>query len=157
MGLLEKLGFRVSFVGLLALLAYYAQQHSITAADFNAAFASVPVPALLVALVFDYGLDSGKLYSRMFGKMKRAGLGFVFGLAVVAVFFFAFTWLVAGSVTLNLAAVSPATLVVAGLFALVVLLPNTGTSEWLFWAWLAMQLVTGGQHLAILPGGGVIG
>ena len=65
--------------------------------------------------------------------------------------------LVAGSVTLNLTELSPVTVVVAGMYALIVLLPNTGTSEWLLWAWLAMQVVTEGQYLALLPGGGLIG
>lgn len=66
-------------------------------------------------------------------------------------FFLAFTWIIAGSISLDLMAISPEVLVVAGFVALIVLLPNTGTSEWLLWLWIAETIVTGGQYIAIVP------
>ena len=105
----------------------------------------------MIAVVFDYALDTGKLYTKTFGKSRNSLEGFIFGMVAVAMFFLAFTWTIAGSITLDLMAISPEVLVAAGLVALVVLLPNTGTSEWLLWLWIAETIVTQGQYIAIVP------
>jgi len=147
----NKLGFRIAATGIIAAIAWYAQEMSVTIAEFNAAYASIPLVGIFLALVFDYGLDTGKLYNRMLGRGKSGLSKLVFAFGAVFVFFLMFTWLLAGTITLNLAAVTPATLVASALVALVVLLPNTGTSEWLLWLWIAETIVTGGAHLTILP------
>lgn len=147
----NKLGFRIATTGLMALIAWYAQEKSVTIAEFNAAYASIPLVGIFLALVFDYGLDTGKLYNRMLGRGKSGLSKLIFAFGAVFVFFMMFTWLLAGTITLNLAAVTPATLVASALVALVVLMPNTGTSEWLLWLWIAETIVTGGAHLAIFP------
>jgi len=165
----NKLGFRIVATGLMTGIAWYAQEKSVTIAEFNAAYASIPLVGIFLALLFDYGLDTGKLYNKMLGRSKNALARLVFAFGTVFVFFMMFTWLLAGTITLNLAAVTPATLVAAALVALIVLLPNTGTSEWLLWLWIAETIVTGGAHLTIFPaislfqmaagllGGGVLG
>lgn len=146
-----KIGLRIAVTSIMALIAWYAQEKSVTIAQFNQAYASIPIIAILIAVVFDYGLDTGKLYGKIFGKSKNSAEGFVFGLIAVAMFFLAFTWIIAGSISLDLMAISPEVLVVAGFVALIVLLPNTGTSEWLLWLWIAETIVTGGQYIAIVP------
>lgn len=147
----NKLGFRIAATGMMALIAWYAQEKSVTIAEFNAAYASIPLVGIILALLFDYGLDTGKLYNKMLGRGKSGLSKLVFAFGAVFVFFLMFTWLLAGTITLNLATVTPATLVASALVALVVLLPNTGTSEWLLWLWIAETIVTGGAHLTILP------
>lgn len=148
---LNKVGFRLIATGMMAGIAWYAQEKSVTIAEFNAAYASIPIAGILLALFFDYGLDTGKLYNKMLGRGKNGLSKLIFAFSAVFVFFMMFTWLLAGTITLNLAAVTPATLVASAFVALVVLLPNTGTSEWLLWLWLAETIVTKGVHLAILP------
>ena len=147
----NKMGFRIATTGLMTGIAWYAQEKSVTIAEFNAAYASIPLVGILLAMLFDYGLDTGKLYNRMLGRGKNGISKLVFAFGAVFVFFMMFTWLLAGTITLNLASVTPATLVASSLVALVVLLPNTGTSEWLLWLWIAETIVTGGAHLAIFP------
>ena len=147
----EKIGLRITATAIMTLLAWYAQEKSVTVAQFNQAYASIPLVGILIAVVFDYGLDTGKLYNKIFGKGRNSLEGFIFGIVAVAAFFLAFTWTIAGSITLDLMAISPEVLVAAGLVALVVLLPNTGTSEWLLWLWIAETIVTGGDYIAILP------
>lgn len=166
---IEKLGLRLIITAIMALISWYAQKNSVTIAEFNAAYASIPLAGILLAMLFDYGMDTGKLYNKMLGKSKSGLSKLVFAFSAVFVFFMMFTWLLAGTITLNLAAVTPATLVASALVALVILLPNTGTSEWLLWLWIAETIVTGGAHLTILPtiplfqmtvtllGGGLIG
>ena len=146
-----KIGLRITVTAIMALLAWYAQEKSVTIAQFNQAYASIPIVGILIAVVFDYALDTGKLYTKIFGKSRNSLEGFIFGMVAVAMFFLAFTWTIAGSITLDLMAISPEVLVAAGLVALVVLLPNTGTSEWLLWLWIAETIVTGGQYIAIVP------
>ncbi|AJC70911.1 hypothetical protein X802_00915 [Thermococcus guaymasensis DSM 11113] len=166
----NKVGFRLAATGMMALMAWYAQAKSVTIAEFNAAYASIPLVGIILALVFDYGLDTGKLYNRMLGRGKSGLSKLAFAFGAVFVFFMTFTWLLAGTITLNLATITPATLVASALVALIVLLPNTGTSEWLLWLWIAETIVTGGAHLTIFPaikllnmaltvllGGGVLG
>ena len=148
---LNRMGFRIAATGIMAGITWYAQEKSVTIAEFNAAYASIPLVGIFLALVFDYGLDTGKLYNRMLGRGKSGLSKLVFASGAVFVFFLMFTWLLAGTITLNLAAVTPATLVASALVALIVLLPNTGTSEWLLWLWIAETIVTGGAHLTILP------
>ncbi|WP_367884207.1 hypothetical protein [Thermococcus sp. JCM 11816] len=137
---------------MMTAIAWYAQEKSVTIAEFNAAYASIPLAGIILAMLFDYGLDTGKLYNKMLGRGKSglSKLVFAFGGAVF-VFFIVFTWLLAGTITLNLAAVTPATLVASALVALIVLLPNTGTSEWLLWLWIAETIVTGGYAPDNIP------
>ncbi|WP_245610405.1 hypothetical protein [Thermococcus celericrescens] len=132
----------------MALIAWYAGQHNVTAQEFNEAFASIPVTAILLAMFFDYGLDSGKLYDKMIKKPSNRMLGLVYAILATGVFFFAFLWLISGSIQ----AASAAAVVASALVALIVLMPRTGTSEWLLWLWLAETLVTAGKFLTILPG-----
>lgn len=146
-----KIGLRITVTAIMALLAWYAQEKSVTIAQFNQAYASIPVIGILIAVVFDYGLDTGKLYTKIFGKSKNSFEGFIFGMIAVTIFFLAFTWIIAGVITIDLMTISPEVLVAAGLVALVVLLPNTGTSEWLLWLWIAETIVTGGKYVALLP------
>ena len=47
---------------------------------------------------------------------------------------------------------SAASVLSAALVALLVFMPNTGTSEWILWLWVAETLVTAGKFLTILPG-----
>jgi len=147
----NKVGFRLVTTALMTAIAWYAQEKSVTIAEFNAAFASIPLTGIILALVFDYGLDTGKLYNRMLGRGKSGLSKLAFAFGAVFVFFIMFTWILAGSITLNFATITPATLVASALVSLVVLLPNTGTSEWLLWLWIAETIATKGAHLTILP------
>lgn len=140
--------FRLVVLAVLALIAWYAGQHNITAQEFNESFASIPVTAILLAMFFDYGLDSGKLYDKIIKKPNNRMLGLVYAIIATGVFFFAFLWLVAGSIQ----AASAAAVVASALVALIVLMPRTGTSEWILWFWVAETLVTAGKFLTILPG-----
>ncbi|MBO8175187.1 MAG: hypothetical protein H0Z18_08010 [Thermococcus sp.] len=143
--------------GIMALIAWYAQKNSVTIAQFNAAYASIPLSALILGMVFDYGLDTGKLYNKMLGRGKNPIQKLTFAIGAVFIFFLAFTWALAGTITLNFATITPATLIVSAFVALVVLLPRTGTSEWLLWLWIAETIVTGGAHLTILLIGVLLG
>ena len=155
---LEKLGLRLVITGIMAFIAWYAQKHSVTIAQFNSAYASIPFVGILAALAFDYGLDTGKLYTKMLGRGKTPLSKFILALGSVIVFFIMFTWILVGTITLNLAVIQPEVLVAAGFVSIVVLMPNTGTSEWLLWLWIAETIVTQGSYVAILPaiGGGLI-
>jgi len=144
----SKYSFRLVVTAILALMAWYAGQHNVTAQQFNEAFASIPVAAILLAMFFDYGLDSGKLYDKMVKKPSNRMVGLIYALIATGVFFFAFLWLIAGSIQ----AASAAAVVASGAVALLVLMPNTGTSEWVLWLWVAETLVTAGKFITILPG-----
>ncbi|ALM76210.1 hypothetical protein [Thermococcus barophilus] len=144
----SKWSFRLVVTGIMALIAWYAGQHNVTAQEFNEAFASIPVTAIILAMFFDYGLDSGKLYDKIIKKPNNRMLGLIYAMLATGVFFFAFLWLITG----NIATASAASVLVAGVVALITLLPNTGTSEWLLWLWLAETFVTAGKFITILPG-----
>lgn len=144
----SKWSFRVVVTGILALMAWYAGQHNVTAEQFNEAFAGIPVAAIILAMFFDYGLDTGKLYDRIIRKPNSRTLGLVYAMIATGVFFLAFIWLITGS----LQAASAASVLSAGLVALLVFMPNTGTSEWILWLWIAETLVTAGKFLTLLPG-----
>jgi hypothetical protein len=144
----SKWSFRLVVTAIPALLAWYAGQHNLTAQEFNEAFASIPVIAIILAMFFDYGLDSGKLYDKIVKKPSNRMLGLIYALIATGVFFLAFLWLIAGSIQ----AASASAVVASGLVSLLVLMPNTGTSEWVLWLWVAETLVTAGKFLTILPG-----
>lgn len=148
---LSKLVFKIAITGILTFLAWYGAEKSITIAEFNTAYASIPFSVILLAMLFDYGLDTGKLYNRMLGRGKNPLSKLLFAITAVGIFFISFTWLVSGTITLNLATISPPNIVAASIVALLLLMPNTGTSEWLLWLWIAETLVTQGQNLSILP------
>lgn len=144
----SKLSFRLVVTAILALMAWYAGQHNVTAEQFNEAFASIPIAAIILAMFFDYGLDTGKLYDRIIRKPNSRMLGLIYSMIATGVFFLAFIWLITG----NLQAASAASVLSAGLVALLVFMPNTETSEWILWLWVAETLVTAGKFLTILPG-----
>jgi hypothetical protein len=144
----SKWSFRLLVTAILALMAWYAGQHNVTAQQFNEAFASIPASAILLAMFFDYGLDSGKLYDKMVKKPSNRLVGLIYAIVATGVFFFAFLWLIAGSIQ----AASAASVLAAAAVAFLVLLPDTGTSEWVLWFWIAETLVTLGKFLTILPG-----
>ncbi len=144
----SKWSFRLVVTAILALMAWYAGQHNVTAEQFNEAFASIPIAAIILAMFFDYGLDTGKLYDRIIRKPNSRMLGLIYSMIATGVFFLAFIWLITG----NLQAASAASVLSAGLVALLVFMPNTGTSEWILWLWVAETLVTAGKFLTILPG-----
>ena len=144
---LSKWSFRMVVTALMALLAWYAGQHNVTAQEFNIAFASIPVAGILLAMFFDYGLDTGKLYDKIIRKPNSRTLGLIYSITATGVFFFAFLWIITG----NIATASAASVLAAGVVALITLLPNTGTSEWILWLWIAETLVTKGAYLKILP------
>ena len=144
----SKYSFRVVVTAIMALIAWYAGQHNVTAQEFNEAFASIPLAAIILAMFFDYGLDSGKLYDKMIKKPSNRMLGLIYAVIASAVFFFAFLWIITG----NIQAASAASVVASAVVALLVLMPNTGTSEWILWLWIAETLVTAGKFLTILPG-----
>ncbi|AMM53482.1 hypothetical protein [Pyrococcus kukulkanii] len=148
---LNKIGLRLTITGIMATIAWYAQEKSVSIAEFNAAYASIPLTGIMLAMLFDYGLDTGKLYNRMLGRGKSPLSKLAFAIGAVAMFFLAFTWLLAGTITLNFATITPATLIASAFVALIILLPHTGTSEWLLWLWIAETIVTGGAYLTILP------
>ena len=144
----SKWSFRLVVTGILALMAWYAGQHNVTAQQFNEAFARIPVVAIILAMFFDYGLDTGKLYDRIIKKPNSRMLGLIYAMIATGVFFLAFIWLITGSLQMA----SAASVLSAGLVALLVFMPNTGTSEWILWLWIAETLVTAGKFLTILPG-----
>ncbi|WP_297551420.1 hypothetical protein [Thermococcus sp.] len=144
---LSKWSFRAVVTGIMALLAWYAGQHNVTAQEFNVAFASIPVTGILLAMFFDYGLDTGKLYDKLIKKPNNRMLGLIYAVTATGIFFFAFLWIITG----NIATASAASVLAAGVVALITLLPNTGTSEWLLWLWGAETIVTHGAYVKILP------
>ncbi len=144
---LSKWSFRMVVTAIIAVLAWYAGQYNVTAQEFNVAFASIPVAAILLAMFFDYGLDTGKLYDKLIKKPNNRMLGLVYAIVATGIFFFAFLWIITG----NIETASAASVLAAGVVALITLLPNTGTSEWLLWLWVAETLVTKGAYLKILP------
>ncbi|NJE09239.1 hypothetical protein E3E31_12045 [Thermococcus sp. M39] len=137
---------------LMAGISWYAQEQSITAAQFNQAFASIPLPVILFVVIMDYIFDTGSLYRKVWGKQKGFN-GLITALGVAGLFFVVVTWLLAGAITLNFAIISPIVYVVSGVLTLLLLWPKTGTSEFALLYWLAVQLVTKFAYLTIIPGG----
>ncbi|ALM74837.1 hypothetical protein [Thermococcus barophilus] len=151
---LPNLFYKAAIALLMALIAWYAQEHSITAAQFNQAFASIPLPIIGFVVIMDYLFDTGSLYKKVWGRQKGFA-GVLSALAVAGLFFIVVTWLLAGAITLNFTIITPITYVVAGVLTLLLLWPKTGTSEFSLLYWLAVQLVTGFKFLTLLGGVGI--
>ncbi|AEC52223.1 hypothetical protein PNA2_1308 [Pyrococcus sp. NA2] len=147
--LLSNLFYRIFIVGVMAGLAWYAQKHSLTVADFNAAYARIPLAVVLIATIFDYYLDTGTLYRKLWGKRNGGPL---LAIGTAGIFFITMVWLIAGSITLNLGTVSPHAVIAAGMLSLLALLPKTGTTEIGLLYYIATQIVTGFEYFTILPG-----
>ncbi|WP_324734944.1 hypothetical protein VFC49_07010 [Thermococcus sp. SY098] len=151
---LPNLIYKAVIALIMAGISWYAQEHSITAAQFNQAFASIPLPIIGFVVIMDYLFDTGSLYKKVWGRQKSFA-GVLSAFAVAGLFFIVVTWLLAGAITLNFAIISPITYVVAGVLTLLLLWPKTGTSEFSLLYWLAVQLVTGFKFLTLFGGVGV--
>ncbi|WP_297514448.1 hypothetical protein [Thermococcus sp.] len=152
--LFSNLVYKAVIVLLMAGISWYSQEHSITASQFNQAFASIPLPVILFVTIMDYLFDTGSLYKKVWGKQKGFS-GLITALGVAGVFFIIVTWMLAR--TISFASISPITYVVAGVLTLLLLWPKTGTSEFGLLYWFVTQLVTKFAFLTIFPGGIALG
>ena len=86
---LPQIFYNVLLVGIMAGISWYAQKHSVTAGEFVGAFASIPLPVVLFAMVMDYLFDTGSLYRKVAGKKGLTGA--ITALGVAGFFFITIT------------------------------------------------------------------
>lgn len=149
---ISNIVYKAVIATLMAGISWYAQEQSITAAQFNQAFASIPLPVIAFVVIMDYLFDTGSIYKKVWGRQKGLN-GLITALGVAGLFFVIVTWLLAGAITLNFSIISPIVYVVSGALTLLLLWPKTGTSEFALLYWLAVQFVTKFAYLTIMPGG----
>ena len=133
----QRLGGHLVGIFLLAFAFWVGAKNSLTIAQVVEALAHMPVWAVVFGLVLDYWLDVGGLYKRALGNKRK-------GRFIYTVLITSFTALVIAWVLVGISGLSRPLGVFLGLmFALVVLLPRTGTSAVMAWAYIAALIVEG--------------
>lgn len=147
---IQNLLYKVFVTFLIAGVAYFAAQHDVTMYNVTKAFAAMPLALVLFLVVIDYGVDTSKFYNRLISKNIAAALG------AVVLLFATVSFITYSMITFNISTIVPEVAVVSAAVAILVLVPKTGTSEWVFWLWLASNIATMFNYITILPGGGVL-
>jgi len=132
---------------------WYGSNTSVLFSDIVATFASIPLLVVLAVELVDKIADKKSWLERLSEivdtkKNKSTQYLIMFGGALII--YFAALWALTGTLTLGLGADSPALKIVAGLLALYVVAPETGSVEFILWAWVASQIVTQFQHFTIM-------
>ena len=133
----QRLGVHLIGIFLLGLAFWIGSENSLTIAQITDALARMPVWVVVFGLVLDYWLDVGALYKRVLGN-KRKGR-FVYTVLITAFTALVIAWVLVGITGLS----GPLGLFIGLMFALAVLLPRTGTSAVIAWAYIAALIVEG--------------
>ncbi|NPA71903.1 MAG: hypothetical protein GXO35_03625 [Gammaproteobacteria bacterium] len=162
--------FKMIVAGLIGgFVLRMSQLQSVTVHDFTIAFASIPMVVILAAELvdkisdrFDYINITAKLLygvsinSKKIKEEQAVRATFISVILAGAVFFMTL-YVIANTITLNLASYSPGTLLSAAIIALYVVAPETGDDELLLMLWLAANVATGFQYFTVLGSlGGIL-
>lgn len=136
-------------VGFGALM-WYVMNNSVVGSDVVRGLAAVPLVFYLLAELVDTAVDMELVYKVLFRSQSGYVAVFLTILAVVTIFFVTL-WVLSGSITLSIGPAGPASVVIASIFALYVLAPNTGKEKLLLYLWIGATMATVGQYLSIIP------
>ncbi|NPA71904.1 MAG: hypothetical protein GXO35_03630 [Gammaproteobacteria bacterium] len=143
---LNNIHLHLGAIGILTVVLWYASGHSITFSDLTNAIAGIPLLVVAFLWLFDVGVDTGKVYSKIANKYTGLVSSIFFML-----FFGAFTGIIYALLITAGASASAVTILTAMVFAFIVVMPRTGTSVWILYVWLAATIVTGGSHFVLIP------
>ena len=130
---------------------WFGIQQSVVFSDVVSALASIPLFVVLAVELIDKFVDKRDMIDRFGSYGNNQSQQYLLMFLGTGITFLAIVWAITGSLTLGLGSVSPALLVVAGLIAVYVIAPETGPTEFIFWAWVASQVITQGSHLVFIP------
>jgi len=143
---LKNIHVHLGAIGVLTVLLWYANTHSVTFADLTTGIAGISFFGILLLMLFDYAVDTGKVYSKIAGKYTGLVSSIFF-----LVFFVAFTGIIYALLVAGGASANAVTVLTAMVFAFIVVMPRTGTSVWILYVWVAATIVTGGSHFVLIP------
>jgi len=143
---LNNIHVHLGAIGVLTVFLWYACKHSITFSDLTNAIAGISALVVALMMFFDLGMDTGKVYSKIANKYTSLVSSIFF-----LIFFAAFTAIIYALLISAGASASAVTIVAAMVFAFIVVMPRTGTSLWIFYVWIAAQIVTGFAHFVLIP------
>ena len=135
--LAQNLGVHLLGVFLFYLALWIGSENSLTMAEVTQGLANMPVWVPTFALVLDYLFDVGNIHKRALGR-RRAGR-FIYTVVITAFAALVVAWVLTGISGLS----GPLGLFIGVMFALVVLLPKTGTSAVIAWVYIAALIVEG--------------
>jgi len=144
---LKMVGCGVGFAGLM----WYVMNNSVMGSDVVRGIAAVPFVFYLMAELLDTIVDMNKVvYTPLF---KNYSGHVAIGLTVLTVvcMFFVTLWALSGSITLSIGSAGASSVVVAAIFALYLLAPNTGKEKLLIYLWIGATIATVGQYASLIP------
>ena len=144
--------------GFLGLLLEYGARHSVTIAETNQALASVPLAFVILIEVFDKLADKNDFYNKLYagvggalGQKRSRASAILVSLLFAGLGMFLIIWALTGTISMNMNAITPANLFVAGLISLYIFAPETGDDELILWAWLGATIATKGAYITLVP------
>ncbi|WP_232500700.1 hypothetical protein [Methanococcus maripaludis] len=144
---LKMVGCGIGFAGLM----WYVMNNSVMGSDVVRGLAAVPFVFYLMAELLDTIVDMNKVvYTPLFKNYS----GYVaIGLTIITIvcMFFVTLWALSGSITLSIGSAGASSVVVAAIFALYLLAPNTGKEKLLLYLFVGASIATWGAYLSIIP------
>jgi len=141
----------------LGAIFWYASHVSLTMADIVTTIAKTPLLLIFLIELVDKFVDMSDIYLRIYRSVGTVS-GFddtikrvIVTLVVAGVGFLGILWVLTGTFTLALGALSAGPIVVSALYATYILAPETGDDELLLFIWLGATIATGGQYITIMP------
>ncbi|MBA2864892.1 hypothetical protein HNP94_001931 [Methanococcus maripaludis] len=144
---LKMVGCGVGFGALM----WYVMNNSVMGSDVVRGFAAVPIVFYLMAELLDTIVDMNKVvYTPLFKNYSGPA---AIGLTVITIvcMFFVTLWALSGSITLSIGSAGASGVVVAAIFALYLLAPNTGKEKLLLYMFIGATLATKFAYMSIIP------
>jgi len=140
----------------LGILFWYLSSTSVSAYDVVSAIAKTPLLIIILIEIIDSFVDMNSFYSKINNAMnftegdtslKRTGLS----IAVAGFAFLGIMWALTGTLTLSLGSLSVGPFVASAIYAIYILMPNTGDDKLIFIMWLGATIATGGHYIILSP------
>ena len=138
----------------LGAVFWYSSSQSITMSNIVQVIAQTPLGVIVAIEIIDRLFDKSD-YTRIYDKLTTSFTDttqkYAVAIVVLALVYCGIVWVLSGSLTLAVGAIDASILVVAGLYSIYILAPETGDDELIFMLWMGATIATRGSYITLLP------
>jgi len=144
---LKMVGCGIGF----AALMWYVMNNSVVGSDVVRGFAAVPFVFYLTAELLDTIVDMNKVVYTPLFKNYSGYVAIALTVVTITCMFFVTLWALSGSITLSIGSAGASSVVVASVFALYLLAPNTGKEKLLLYMFIGATIATKFAYMSMIP------
>ncbi|MBA2852965.1 hypothetical protein HNP89_000922 [Methanococcus maripaludis] len=145
--IIKLIGCGAGFAGIM----WYIMNNSVMGSDVVRGLAAVPFVFYLLVELLDTIVDMNKVVYTPLFKNYSGYVAIVLTVLTVVSLFFVTLWALSGSITLSIGSMGASSVVVAAIFALYLLAPNTGKEKLLLYMFIGATIATKFAYMSIIP------